>query len=81
MIIHSLMLLAQLCHAPSTMISMSALAAAFIEGYSEERAVKEGYLTASLQLLWYMESTWWINAEMDQHSVPPALRKGNELAC
>ena len=48
------------------------LAAAFIEGYSEERAVREGYLTAALQLLWYMESTWWINAEMEQHSVPPA---------
>lgn len=48
------------------------LASAFIEGYSEERTVVEGYLTNSLQLLWYMESTWWINASMDQHSVPPA---------
>ena len=48
------------------------LASAFMEGYSEERNVVEGYLTYSLQLLWYMESTWWINANMDQHSVPPA---------
>ena len=48
------------------------LASAFIEGYSEERTVKDGYLTNSLQLLWYMESPWWINSDMDQHSVPPA---------
>lgn len=48
------------------------LASAFIEGYSEERTVVKGYLTNSLRLLWYMESTWWINANMDQHSVPPA---------
>ncbi|WP_339289311.1 phosphotransferase [Paenibacillus sp. FSL E2-0201] len=48
------------------------LASAFMEGYSEEREVIEGYLTHSLQLLWYMESTWWINANMDQHSIPPA---------
>ncbi|WNS43081.1 phosphotransferase [Paenibacillus sp. MMS20-IR301] len=48
------------------------LASAFMEGYREERNVIEGYLTNSLQLLWYMESTWWINANMDQHSVPPA---------
>ena len=48
------------------------LASAFIDGYSEERTVVKGYLTNSLRLLWYMESTWWINATMDQHSVPPA---------
>lgn len=48
------------------------LASAFIEGYKEERTVAKGYLTNSLRLLWYMESTWWINANMDQHSVPPA---------
>ncbi|XID90576.1 hypothetical protein ACF3MZ_18765 [Paenibacillaceae bacterium WGS1546] len=34
--------------------------------------MKEGYLTNALRWLWYMESTWWINAKMDQHSVPPA---------
>ncbi|QHW33359.1 phosphotransferase [Paenibacillus rhizovicinus] len=48
------------------------LASAFMEGYKEERSTAEGYLTNALQLLWYMESTWWINANMDQHSVPPA---------
>lgn len=48
------------------------LASAFMEGYSEEQNVAEGYLTYSLQLLWYMESTWWIHANMNQHSVPPA---------
>lgn len=48
------------------------LASAFMEGYGEERDVVEGYLTNSLQLLWYMESPWWINANMDQHSIPPA---------
>lgn len=48
------------------------LASAFIEGYSVERSVTDGYLTNSLHLLWYMESTWWINANMDQHSQPPA---------
>ncbi|MCR8632180.1 phosphotransferase [Paenibacillus radicis (ex Xue et al. 2023)] len=48
------------------------LASAFMDGYSEERTVVKGYLTNSLKLLWYMESTWWINASMDQHSVPPA---------
>lgn len=48
------------------------LASAFMEGYSEERTVVKSYLTNSLQLLWYMESTWWINGNMDQHSVPPA---------
>ncbi|MFE5320921.1 phosphotransferase [Paenibacillus sp. NPDC056579] len=47
------------------------LASAFIEGYSEERTVVKGYLTNSLRLLWYMESTWWIHANMVQHSVPP----------
>ncbi|NRS50419.1 phosphotransferase [Brevibacillus sp. HB2.2] len=48
------------------------LASAFIEGYSEERTVMDGYLTNSLKLLWYMESSWWIHSDMDQHSVPPA---------
>lgn len=48
------------------------LASAFMEGYSEQHTVIEGYLTQSLQLLWYMESTWWITDSMEQHSVPPA---------
>ncbi|CAM4323253.1 phosphotransferase [Paenibacillus tarimensis] len=48
------------------------LASAFMEGYAEERQTAEGYLTNGLQLLWYMESTWWITGDMDSHSVPPA---------
>ncbi|MDF2724609.1 MAG: phosphotransferase [Paenibacillus sp.] len=48
------------------------LASAFMAGYGEERIVAKGYLTHSLKLLWYMESTWWIHTDMDQHSVPPA---------
>ena len=48
------------------------LVTAFINGYKEERSVEPGHVTKSLQLLWYMESTWWINADMDRHSVPPA---------
>lgn len=48
------------------------LAAAFMEGYREEHAACEGYLTHSLHLLWYMESTWWIHKDMDEHSIPPA---------
>lgn len=48
------------------------LALAFIEGYSEECSISEGYLTNALQLLWYMESTWWTNYYMNQHSLPPA---------
>ncbi|PZD95822.1 homoserine kinase [Paenibacillus sambharensis] len=48
------------------------LAYAFMEGYTEERQTAEGYLTNGLQLLWYMESTWWITGDMDNHSVPPA---------
>lgn len=48
------------------------LAAAFLEGYGEECPLQKGLLVSSLQLLWYMESVWWINEKMDQHSVPPA---------
>ncbi len=48
------------------------LASAFMEGYCEERPVMNGYAAHSLQLLWYLESTWWINPNMDQHSIPPA---------
>ncbi|EJL40001.1 putative homoserine kinase type II (protein kinase fold) [Brevibacillus sp. CF112] len=50
-----------------------ALASAFMAGYKEERpASADGWLATALSLLWYMESTWWITARMDEHSVPPA---------
>ncbi|MEC0300969.1 hypothetical protein [Peribacillus frigoritolerans] len=47
------------------------LAQAFIEGYSEHYLIEKGYIISSLKMLWFMESTWWINQSMDQHSGPP----------
>lgn len=47
------------------------LAQAFIEGYSEQRLLEKGFIISSLKMLWFMESTWWINSIMDQHSGPP----------
>ena len=47
------------------------LAQAFIEGYSERYLVDKGFISSSLKMLWFMESTWWINASMDQQSEPP----------
>ncbi|KPB03767.1 phosphotransferase [Bacillus sp. CHD6a] len=44
---------------------------AFIEGYSEQSLLKKGFIISSLKMLWFMESTWWINSSMDQHSGPP----------
>lgn len=49
-----------------------ALARAFLSGYKEVRPVEHGYLTTGIQLLWYLESVWWITADMDRHSAPPA---------
>jgi homoserine kinase type II len=47
------------------------LVQAFIEGYSEQRLVEKGFIISSLKMLWFMESTWWIDSSMDQHSGPP----------
>jgi homoserine kinase type II len=47
------------------------LVLAFIEGYSEQRVLEKGFINSSLKMLWFMESTWWINPSMDQHSGPP----------
>ncbi|KAA0940466.1 phosphotransferase [Sporosarcina sp. ANT_H38] len=47
------------------------LVLAFIEGYSEKRICEKGFLISSLKMLWFMESTWWINSSMDHHSGPP----------
>ncbi|MEK5068168.1 phosphotransferase [Sporosarcina sp. FSL K6-1508] len=44
---------------------------AFIEGYSEKCLVEKGFIISSLKMLWFMESTWWIDSNMDQHSGPP----------
>ncbi|MGM0834575.1 MAG: phosphotransferase [Bacillota bacterium] len=53
-------------------------AAAFLEGYKEEREVDRGFLAKALSLLWYMESTWWIEADMDEFKGPP-VRFGAEM--
>jgi homoserine kinase type II len=47
------------------------LVIAFLEGYSEQRLFEKGFILSSLKMLWFMESTWWINSSMDQHSGPP----------
>lgn len=49
----------------------SSAALAFIEGYNETRPFEKAHLINALKLLWYMESTWWITSDMDQHSGPP----------
>jgi homoserine kinase type II len=33
---------------------------AFLDGYRTKRELKKGILVRSLQLLWYLESVWWI---------------------
>ncbi|KMQ10538.1 phosphotransferase [Bacillus cereus] len=48
------------------------LVASFLEGYRNEVDFPVGNIVRAIQILWYMESTWWIHANMDQHSVPPS---------
>ncbi|MGN4470654.1 phosphotransferase [Bacillus cereus group sp. MYBK40-2] len=48
------------------------LVASFLEGYRNELDFPVGNIVRAIQMLWYMESTWWIHANMDQHSVPPS---------
>ncbi|KMJ59404.1 hypothetical protein AB685_00495 [Bacillus sp. LL01] len=47
------------------------LVSSFMEGYREHRICSDTVLIEGLRLLWYMESTWWIDADMDQHVGPP----------
>ncbi|TBX52560.1 homoserine kinase [Bacillus mycoides] len=47
------------------------LVASFLEGYRKELDFTAGRIVRTIQMLWYMESAWWINTNMDQHSVPP----------
>jgi homoserine kinase type II len=44
------------------------LASAFLEGYRHENSFESGRLVHSLRLLWYLESVWWINSNMDHHN-------------
>ncbi|OUB15403.1 homoserine kinase [Bacillus thuringiensis serovar yunnanensis] len=48
------------------------LVASFLEGYRNEVDFPVGNIVRAIQMLWYMESTWWIHANIDQHSVPPS---------
>ncbi|MGN7891915.1 phosphotransferase [Bacillus sp. 22475] len=48
------------------------LVASFLEGYRNDVDFPVGNIVRAIQMLWYMESTWWIHANMDQHSVPPS---------
>ena len=54
------------------------LVASFLAGYRNELDIPVGNIVRAIQMLWYMESTWWIHANMDQHSVPPS-RFANEM--
>lgn len=56
------------------------LASAFMEGYRQEQptATEDRLLTRSLQMLWYMESVWWIHDHMELHS-PPPVRFAEEM--
>lgn len=44
------------------------LASAFLQGYRSFHEYSSGNLVNSLRMLWYLESVWWINAKMEQHS-------------
>ncbi len=48
------------------------LVALFLAGYRSVIEFSIGSIVRAIQMLWYMESTWWIQANMDQHSVPPS---------
>lgn len=43
-------------------------AAEFLKGYRTETNYQTGKLVDSLRLLWYLESVWWIRANMDDHN-------------
>ncbi len=43
----------------------------FLDGYRTQREFPTGRILRDLRMVWYMESTWWITPNMDQHTVPP----------
>ena len=47
------------------------LVSSFLNGYRMEFYFPTGGIVRAIQMLWYMESKWWIHANMDKHSVPP----------
>lgn len=44
------------------------LASAFLQGYRTVNEFPAGKLVSSLRMLWYLESVWWINANMEHHN-------------
>jgi len=40
----------------------------YLAGYRQENEYPNGKLVDSLRMLWYLESVWWINAQMDSHN-------------
>ncbi|OAB32459.1 homoserine kinase [Paenibacillus macquariensis subsp. defensor] len=44
------------------------IVAAFLKGYREYNRFDSGMLVRSLRMLWYMESVWWITANMELHN-------------
>jgi homoserine kinase type II len=46
-------------------------ALAFLEGYRNFYPNESCLLTKSLKLLWYMESEWWLDADLDVRKGPP----------
>jgi homoserine kinase type II len=44
---------------------------AFLAGYRVCQVVEERFLTNALTLLWYLESEWWLDANMFERKGPP----------
>lgn len=44
------------------------LASAFLQGYRTVIEYPSGKVVSSLRMLWYLESVWWINANMEHHN-------------
>ncbi|MUK88172.1 phosphotransferase [Ornithinibacillus sp. L9] len=49
----------------------TSVAISFIEGYRYYQPIPSMYLTNALRLLWYMESTWWIDPRLEYKTGPP----------
>lgn len=54
------------------------LVKAFLKGYRMNRELPNGMLKRSLKLLWFMESSWWIDEKMDELN-PSAKRFAQEM--
>jgi homoserine kinase type II len=54
-------------------------AMAFLEGYRTERDFPQGRLESAMWMLWFMESTWWIDKNMDMENGLPPARFAEEM--